>query len=80
MSRFKHLPPSWWVMIAVWLVAIILLVTYLVCRWELPWLLTVLVLVSFYSNIFAFRQMWKKTDHPAFHPSAPDFDGKPEGN
>ena len=35
--------------------------------WRLTWAPTVMILVTMAANVFTFRQLWKQSDHPAFH-------------
>ena len=76
MTRLSRLSPWYWVMLAALVIALVLYVANFVLGWGLAWLSLVLVLVSLVSNVYIFRQLWKQTDHRAFHKPEPDSDAK----
>lgn len=78
MSRLRRLSPSYWVMLGVYVVVGALWVSDLLVGWAPSGLLLPVVLATaFASSVFAFRLMWKQTDHPAFHPDPRSSGSKP---
>jgi hypothetical protein len=43
-----------------------------VLGWGLTWVPLVVALLTLLLCVFTFRQLWKHSDHPAFHTRPPD--------
>jgi hypothetical protein len=67
MSRLRQVSPWYWVLLVILVASGGLFVANHVLGWGLIWAPIGMFLVTLVTNIFTFRQLWKQSDHPAFH-------------
>jgi len=68
MPRTRHLSRWHWVILAAALTFAAVSVANLLFGWDNEWITAALPVVGIATSIYTFRLLWKRSDHPAFHP------------